>query len=221
MPNLLLIVPRAAASVIRAGGTWGEFTVRVSDPQNVGAVIAVRTGTGPMMPTTLSPPNHFLATADTRPAGRWYRVPPELHAHWLATKMRSAVSLPLSMLRDVANGYYTGPHLAITYAPDVAETFGDAQVPDLVVWHVDNDGITPISVEIEPTVLGQAQLEPVWPVADLASTTMLVVGTGSIGGATAIALASYGVGRLRLLDPTECSGTTSCATSRRREMLAS
>jgi hypothetical protein len=200
-PAVLLIVPRAAADVIRAGGSWGEFTVRVSDPQNVGAIVAVRNGNGPMMPTALSPPNHFLASADPWPVGRWYRVPPEVHGHWLATKMRAGAALATRVLREVANGFYAGPHVAVTYAPDVADTFGDAPVPDMVAWHVDTDGITPISVEVEPTVLGQSQLEPAWPVADLASATMLVVGTGSIGAVAAMALATFGVGRLRLLDP--------------------
>lgn len=201
-PALLLLVPRAAADAIRAGGTWGEFTVRVSDPQNVGGVVAVRAGTGAMMPTPLSPPNHFLTAADSRPAGRWYRVAPELHAQWLMVKVRTGVSLPTSVLRDGTNGFYKGPHIALTYAPDVSATFGDdSPVPEMVAWHVENDGITPVSIEVEPAVLGLAQLEPAWPVRDLAHATIVIVGAGSIGAAAAITLATYGVGKLRLLDP--------------------
>lgn len=199
---LLLLVPRSAADAIRAGGTWGEFTVRVSDPQNIGAVVAVRAGNGSMMPTPLTPPNHFLAAADSRHAGRWYRVAPELHAQWLLVKMRTGAALPTSVLRGAADGFYSGPHIAITYAPDVPTAFGEeTPIPNIVAWYVDSEGITPVAVEVEPSVLGQAQLHQAWPVTDLAEATVLVVGTGSIGAVAAMALATYGVGQLGLLDP--------------------
>ncbi|MEV0352206.1 ThiF family adenylyltransferase [Nonomuraea sp. NPDC050680] len=49
--------------------------------------------------------------------------------------------------------------------------------------------------------MGITQLQPYWPVTDLASVTAMVVGVGSIGGAAATALAGYGLGRLLLVDP--------------------
>ena len=155
-----------------------------------------------MMPTPLRPPNHFLAYADSRPIGRWYRVDSELHAQWLMLKMRTGAALPTSALRERASGFYNGTHIALTFSPDVTAVFGnDTPVPEFVAWHIDDGTITPLALEVEPALIGLPQLEPAWPVGDLSDATMVVVGAGSIGAASATALATYGVGRLRLLDP--------------------
>ncbi|GAA0263680.1 hypothetical protein GCM10010492_75930 [Saccharothrix mutabilis subsp. mutabilis] len=60
MNDLLVLVPGEAARRMKEGGQWGQITFRVSDPDNVGAVIAVSDGSNPVMPTPLHSANHFL-----------------------------------------------------------------------------------------------------------------------------------------------------------------
>ncbi len=155
----------------------------------------------PIRPVDL-PKYHWLSTAQETPKGRWYRVPAELHAAWLHSVVRAGAGIPKQEFqKKVATSFYGGTHTAVTYAPDVEEVYPGVGLPDLLAWQLGPDGATPMDVEITPTVLGIEQLRPGWPVDVLAGATVMVVGTGSIGAAAAIDLATYGVGRLLLVDP--------------------
>lgn len=133
----------------------------------------------------------------------WYRVDPDLHVHWYLGRRRTT-GLTLDGFKGFVTSGFVNPgknaYIAITYAPDVADRVPDVPIPELVAWYVTGDTVTPLGVECEPEVLGNAQLAPYWPAQHLASTTLMVVGVGSIGGAAALALAAYGVGRLILVD---------------------
>lgn len=89
----------------------------------------------------------------------------------------------------------------ITHDPDLSDEMREFGVQEFAGWLVEREGVRPVNLEVEPEVLGIDQLAEQWPVADLASTTVMVVGCGSIGGATAEALARYGVGTVELVDP--------------------
>jgi hypothetical protein len=206
MTPLIILVPLEATSRIRGSGAWGQVTFKVSDAENAGHVYQISSGPDtPLLPVEIKPRRrHFLSSGDTRRSGLWYRVPAELHVGWYLCR-RTETQVPLDSFRAyVATGYINPgkeSYIAITYAPDVNVEVPDGRVPDLAAWRVTADGADPLDIECEPEVLGNAQLAPHWPVQRLSGTTVMVVGVGSIGGATAHALATYGVGRLVLVDP--------------------
>lgn len=197
----LVLMPAAAATAIRLGGYWGHVTVRASAPDLVAAVVALSQGNEATLPMELTPRNHFLSTADYHQTGRWYRVDADLNVAWLQARIRAGAAVPQQALEHaVTSGLYRGPHLAITYAPDLAARYPGLVVPDFVAWHVDDGWLIPMDVQVEPAVLGMQQLEPAWPAGLVADMTAMVVGAGSIGASAAVALATYGVGRLLLVD---------------------
>jgi len=87
--------------------------------------------------------------------------------------------------------------LALTYVPDHA----DHGVPEFAGWLLSKHGAAPFDVECEPVAYGIATLEPRWPAQLLQAEHVVMIGSGTIGSATALALGSYGVGRLTLVDP--------------------
>lgn len=203
--NPLLLMSREAGTKIRDGGNWGELRVKVSDAENVAYVSAVSSRSGITWNFKIDPRNHFLNTGDDRPVGLWYRVPAELHVHWVAMAVRK-VSLKLSAFADlVPSGFKSpgsgGAYFAVTYAPDVEQRFPGIGVPEFVAWRVAAEGVEAVNFECEPELIGMRQLVDYWPVDVLSAVTVMVIGTGSIGSAVAHALAGYGVGRLLLVDP--------------------
>jgi molybdopterin-synthase adenylyltransferase len=196
----LLLLPGDAADAIRAGGRFGEFTCTVGRGEDLAAVRQVRSENGPLMPVGLSK-LHWLASAEERPAGRWYRVSPELHGLWWHLRARPGTAMKFDDFAAHVTGLYNGPHLAVTYAPDIPEAFRAVGVPEMLGWQVSRDGVTPINIETQPDTLGVGQLSPGWPVKALGDTSVMIVGAGSIGGAAAVDLATYGVGQLTLVDP--------------------
>lgn len=205
MTRLIILVPQEAAHRIRGSGSWGKVTFRVADAENAGYVYQVSSGPEtPLLPVEIQPERrHFLSSGDVRPGGLWYRVDADLHALWYLSRRRTT-ELTLDGFKGYVATGFVNPggktYIAITYAPDAVGRFPDAPVPDLVAWHVAGDGVLPLDIECEPEVLGNAQLVPYWPAQQLAGTTVMVIGVGSIGGAAAQALAAYGVGRLILVD---------------------
>jgi hypothetical protein len=198
----LVLVPAGAAAAIRSGGRYGYLTCRIAHGQELAAVSKVSSETGPLMPTDL-PARHWLTGADEVTNARWYRVAPELHGIWFQLRARAGAALALdAFAQHIPTMFTKTGQVAVTYAPDTQQAFGDVGVPDLLGWLVDPGGaVTPMSLEVEPAVTGIATLKPAWPVQALADTSVMVVGAGSIGGAAAIDLATYGVGHLDLVDP--------------------
>jgi hypothetical protein len=150
------------------------------------------------------PKDHFLNSGDPVGSGLHYRVQPELHAWWNPLAHRQHVITTAGFAAYVNSGFKqpgSGGYFAVTYAPEVATAFPDIPIPAFAAWLVTREGVRPADIEVEPSVLGITQLARLWPVELLASKTVIVVGAGSIGGAAAVALAAYGVGRLILVDP--------------------
>lgn len=209
MSDLLVLVPTAAAQRIRDGGQWGRITYKASDSNNVGAVMAVSHGNDPLLPTALQPKSHFLNSADARGGHRWYRVPPELHLLWWHLR-KTRGGLKLDGFRSSIDAGWMGPgggsYLALTVSADVHTSYPEVDIPDIAAWYVTPTGVEPVDLDVQASDQGIQQLAEYWPVADLATMSVLVVGAGSIGGAAAHALATYGVGRLILLDPDRLLG---------------
>jgi hypothetical protein len=201
----MILLSQHAAELIKGSGTWGRLTLRISMPDDLAAVIAVSRRDEIMWPVPLEPSTHVLYGSDPKPTGYWYRADADLHAGAMMVATRGG-SLTLKGFRSrIPSGFKTpggAAYLAVTFAPGVHEApYDEAALPDLIGWYVSADGAQPMDLEVQPTVLGLAQLTPYWPVDDLRAATVMVVGTGSIGGPAAHALAQYGVGRLLLVDP--------------------
>lgn len=204
MSLLLVIVPREGIELLRAAGSHGSATFKISGPQNTGFLCAISVKEGSISPVRMTPPNHFLNFGDSRPSGYWYRVATELHVAWEYGRHRNGV-LPLSTFAALVPSGFKQPgdrsYIALTYAPNAAIDHPEAGIAEFAAWLVTSDSVNPLDVACEPQVVGNAQLAPHWPVDALAAATVTVVGAGSIGGATVHALAEFGVGRLVLIDP--------------------
>jgi len=206
MSDFLVLVTDDAVQRMREGGRWGQVTFQVSFPDNVGAVIAVSHGTGPVMPTPLKPVNHFLRSGDSQRGHRWFRVAPWVHTMWWRMRHIRDVMVPLNSFKDAVEGGWRSPsadgaYVALTYSPDAPKRFPEVGVPELVAWWVTASGVYPASLDIQVNDHGLSRLTEHWPSAQLADASIMLVGAGSIGGAAADALASYGIGRLVLVDP--------------------
>ncbi|MFI9387747.1 HesA/MoeB/ThiF family protein [Kutzneria sp. NPDC052558] len=204
MADHMIMLTASAAQAIRSGNGWGHLTLKVSGPELLAGVSAVSSGNGPKMATEPAPLGHFVRSGDDIATGHWYRVPAFVNLQWLFARAQDGM-IELAVFRGlIPNGFRSpggGAYLAITHALDAEAEFPEMTVPEFALWRLTAEGALPLPISVQPTRTGMPALEPHWPVAELAETTMLVVGTGSIGGAVAHALAGYGIGRLHLLDP--------------------
>lgn len=85
--------------------------------------------------------------------------------------------------------------------PNIPTDWRELGIQAFAAWNVTRAGATAIHLAMEPATVGLSQLQGHWPVDLLATKRILVVGTGSIGGAVATKLAAYGVGTLGFMDP--------------------
>jgi hypothetical protein len=203
MVEFLLLVPPAALEMMDAGGRWGHLSAHLSNPDLAGRIVAISSENGPMMPVETDRP-HFLTSATPRSVGRWFRVDPETHEAWLHARIRGG-ALTLKGFRDRLPSYAPNPvsgmYFAITYAPDISTEAREVGVPRLAGWAVAADGAQPVAVDLDQTEIGVSALEPAWPADVLQNQRVCIIGVGSIGSASAHALASYGIGSIDLVDP--------------------
>lgn len=141
----------------------------------------------------------------SRHAGQWLRDPrPELTAAHLYAGRRFDVGLPwttfkqlVPQVEDPGNGL----GLLIVHNPELPDTLRSLGAAEFAAWTITRDGAHPLHIAAEPQTVGIAQLDGPWPVAQLASKTIMIVGCGSIGSVAAESLAKYGVGNIDLIDP--------------------
>jgi hypothetical protein len=204
MVEFLLLVPTSALEMMDAGGRWGDLSAHVSDPEFIGRIVAISSENDPLMPVEKLNRAHFLTSATPKQIGRWFRVDPEAHAAWMTARIRGG-ALTLKGFRALLASPAPNPgghmYFAITYAPDVSTEAREVGVPRLAGWAVSADGAHPIAVDLDQTEIGVGALEPAWPVGVLQNQRACIIGTGSIGSASAHALASYGIGAIDLVDP--------------------
>jgi hypothetical protein len=172
----------------------------VSRPERLAGVVGVSDGDVVMMPTALDLPTaHPLSVSDAEPySGDWHRGEPALHTAWVDCRLRSVV-MPTERFRElVTHGRLDlpadRPRFILIYTP--------GEQPSFSAWWVDQRQAEPAALdELAHPGLGWAQLEPGWPVKNVRSVRVAVIGVGSIGAVAANALAGYGVGTLSLVDP--------------------
>jgi hypothetical protein len=146
------------------------------------------------------------ATAGAEYQGQWLREVPEgTNVTHYALRHRPGTAISYSdfhKLVPLARKPVAGKALLlVTYETDIPEDLLRAGVQEFAAWNVTSDQVTPMTMAVEPTVVGLDQLKPQWPVEKLAERRVGVLALGSIGGVIADSLAGYGVGTLDLIDP--------------------
>ncbi|MEV7886916.1 HesA/MoeB/ThiF family protein [Streptomyces sp. NPDC002817] len=202
---MLILIPQQAAAAIRSLGTSGRLSLRINQPEQFAVVRGLSEQDQAILPVEPSPKHRLLGSHPAVSTGWWLHANTDLHLMWLALSARRGTSLKLDAFRAaVPNGFKTpgAPgYWAITYAPGLKNTYPEHDLPDLLAWHVMPTGAQPVAVSVEPDITGIRQLNDHWPVHELQSKRIMLIGAGSIGSATAHALASYGIGLLTLIDP--------------------
>ncbi|WP_416972218.1 ThiF family adenylyltransferase [Streptomyces sp. 4F14] len=202
---MLILIPQQAAAQIRSLGSWGRLSLRINDPEQYAVVRGLSQQGQAILPVEPSPEHRLLASYPPVSTGWWLSASPDLHLMWLALRARRGTSLKLDAFRAAVPNGYKAPgapgYVAITYAPGLKDAYPEHDLPDLLAWHVTPDGAQPVAVSVEPDTIGIQQLNDHWPVQELQSKRIMLIGAGSIGSATAHALAGYGLGALTLVDP--------------------
>ncbi|MET8800948.1 ThiF family adenylyltransferase [Nocardia sp. NPDC004568] len=142
---------------------------------------------------------------DTSHVGQWMNLASsDLHLHHLQLLRRPGTAIPYEAFRAMVPGVRdpsTGLGLLISYASDLDPQLRGAGASEFAGWLIERDGVRLVQIAVEPAILGLDHLRDHWPVDLLASTSIMLVGCGSIGGAAAQALAAYGIGNMHLVDP--------------------
>ena len=195
------VLASSVASRIRdATAAWGTLKLVFSEPDHLIGITGAGERTDSMYDTGRTDlKGTVLARGDEYgAAGLWYRSQPELHeCH--AWFRRTGSAMPTDLFRAlIVDGWRqppaSGATPVITHAREAEREWA--------AWSVSRDRVAPAMLTIlwpddaDPL----AGLPPAWPLADLRSASVAVVGVGSIGSAVANALAMYGIGAIFLVD---------------------
>ncbi len=203
----LVLLPRDAVRHLcsPSAGSHGEIKFTGSRVDGLMAVSFVHNGAFGYG-VALRAKTHPMNSSGGAGNGLWCKVEADLHLAWHEIARRHAAMTTLAAFKEMmpvglkdpgVNGY-----IVLTYAPGAdAAPYNEIPVPLFAAWYATRGGVEPVPVAVEPETIGMGQLHPFWPVDDLSAVTVTAIGLGSIGGAAALSLARYGLGRLRLLDP--------------------
>lgn len=199
----LVLLPSEAMEVIDLSRGWGHFTCRISVPDRTAMVMAISNEDSERVKLHEAP-EHFLTVADWYPAGHWYRVDKRIPL--LAWQLRvQNVSYRFDAFRDMVPAAQRPTpgnwHLVVTYCEEPPEIPGIGRLPQWNAWRVTHDKVEPALLDVQTGAELVSSLEGLWPSNLLSDVRVMVVGAGSIGGAVAETLASYGIGKLILVDP--------------------
>lgn len=205
MVELFVLVPSAVLATIEQGGFWGEMSAQISEPEQLARIVAVSADGGAnLLPVEGLNRSHFLSAADTRRVGRWFKVDAATQVAWIHLRQRAG-GITLEGFRNLLPAALRNPgehtYIALTYAPEMPVEYTAAGVPRLAGWAVSSASVCPVVVDIDAPTSSVQQLADHWPIDYLQARRVCVVGAGSIGSATAHALALYGIGTLDLVDP--------------------
>lgn len=204
MPFMLF--PLDALEKIRSSKEiGGEVQLRHVEADDSYVLAKVETSSGVRLPVDVGDRYKRMKWGDTHVYGQWVRLTssPINAQHWHALR-RPGTSLNYDQFKQLVPGLEDPGNITgilITHHPDVPEDLREHGVAEFAAWLVQRDQVIPISVAMEPDVLGLDQIAETWPLPRLQQNAIMVVGCGSIGGAAAQALAAHGIGRLDLVDP--------------------
>ena len=201
----IILTRDASAKIARARSASGGLDMRHSPSELMYVVDTVETDKGVRIQVNIPPQYRALRWGDSRHIAQWMRKPYE-HINLVNLTMfsRPGTGLAFNDFRKIVPGVGDPGNslgLLITHDPDLSAEELKAGAREFAGWLIRREGVRPIHIEVEPEVIGIAQLEGRWPVEQLATNTVMLVGCGSIGSAAAVALAGYGVGRIVLVDP--------------------
>lgn len=185
----------------------GELSMEYSDVDDLFVIRKVEIASGSTR--TLAPGAEYTAlraTAGPGYQGQWLRdVPEGTNLNHYALRHRPGTAISYADFRTLVPRARKPPSgkalLLVTYEPDLPEDLLRAGVQAFAAWNVTTDQVVPLTMAVEPPVIGLDQLKPQWPVDELAERRVGVLALGSIGGVIADSLAGYGVGTLDLIDP--------------------
>ena len=196
----VVLVESAAARIRAFTASWGSTTLAFSEADQLIGVLGAGERDTTMFNTSRSElDGHVLSHAErSESGGLWYRARPELHSShaWL---LRTGHAIPAGELKKmIISGWRQPP--ADTALSVLTHVPGGDQ--EWAAWAVSRDSAVPSTVTVlQPSENDPlAQLGRAWPLPDLASAVVTIIGAGSIGGAVAHALAMYGVGSIVLVD---------------------
>lgn len=202
----VFVLPRNAAEHI-AGSTDASqrLTLNHLPSEEIYIVNGFYSSSGNRMPTAIPREYKTLHWSGTRHEGRWVKgLDPTINIRHLELLRRPDTCIPLEAFQALVPGVQPALgelQFVITFEPDLPEEVIAAGGQQFAGWIIDRDAAWPALVDVEPELLGLAQFETTWPVAELANDVAMVVGVGSIGGAVADSLAAMGVGHSVLVDP--------------------
>jgi hypothetical protein len=198
--GVAFVLAQSAASRIRgATASWGTLKLVFREPDRLIGVTGAAERQGSMYDTgrqELS--GHVLSTGDEYGgSGFWYRVQPELHeCHaWL---IRAGGAIPAGAFRDLIIDGWRQPTAG---AATAVVTYTRGAEREWAAWSLSRDRADPVPITIlrEPEADPLGGLPPAWPLGDMRTASVAVVGVGSIGSVAANALAMYGVGTVVLV----------------------
>ena len=194
-------------ALTNADSGWGWLDLNVSEGQGLCAIEGFSHGTGfksiRMNGRTCGlPSEHGLRNAPTVPnAAVWYRakddVPLSFMHRYLARRPNAVC--PIDQFQGfVTQGWREPPAQGVFYA--LMEDRSNEQ-RSWTAWDLAGGEATPASlVTYDPALDSSAVFVGHWPQQETRRATAAVVGVGSVGSAAAMALSSYEVGNLVLID---------------------
>lgn len=200
---LVILPAEYAAAIVASGKSSGTLTWAKDPGDEVFLIDGFRVANGGgSLHTSALAGDHYLDHATREPdSALWYRVSPDLHQTAILVDSR-ADTVPIDEFREKVVGGWINPGTA---GASVVLTW--CEIPDhgphWFAWvMLASEGVViPCGLEIadgsEPRL---RPLEGHWPLEALGNSKVLVLGAGSIGGAAARALATYGVGNIALCD---------------------
>lgn len=204
----VVLTEEAANKIVHADANSGLLAFRRAPSEDMYISHVVEVAPGNRRQVSVPTGYTALGWGDTGIAGQWVKKPgSEINIHhYLASIRGRGISIPFAQFKQlVPEVEYPGNlnGLVVTYDPDLPDNVTEFDIPIFAAWVTTKDTVTaiPLAVEPKPATLGLSQLDGHWPVAQMQSLAIALVGVGSIGGAAAQALAAYGVGRLHLIDP--------------------
>lgn len=199
----LVLLPREAKEVIEKGAAWGYLTCRISGPDRAALVVALSNEDSDKVPVATDS-GHFLMTADFQPVGHWYAVPPELVlTEYFLVRQSTVLSFDefhkiVPKAERPASGQWS---IAVAYCADPPTISDDETLPAWSAWIVTASSAQPVLLDIRDGKELIDALDGLWPTRALSNKRVLLFGAGSIGGAVAESLASYGAGKIDIVDP--------------------
>lgn len=204
--DLYVVVPRdAAVKIADSALSRGALTLRYAPADDMYIVRAVETTKGVRLPADVPREYTAMLSGASTHAGQWVRSAtndPSLNHLFLSR--RPSTAMEFSAFQEMVPGVLdpgNGLGLVITHDPNISPELAKAGASEFAGWTVRRDGVRPIQVALQPETFGLHQLTGKWPIEQLATNSVVIVGCGSIGSAAAEALAGYGVGCVELVDP--------------------